>query len=205
MDIFEPVDYSDDRQTTTVDIEKILSFFSPMCIPEPVENAFQKHFSFHHDDYVTESVFFFFLPPLSPAGLDVGHQGWHGVYRFTRMCVIGCTCQKGASAAWVIQEAGLGYKNDEKKDRLPALWQWGAQCVFGPFRPLGLALVRFQHIKRYFVYWIQKLWIRPVLCFFFFSLPPSGTLMVHGQLLVIVHICTLSFLAYSPCSNLSVG
>lgn len=73
------------------------------------------------------------------------------------MCVMGCTCQEVASAAWVIQEAGLGYKNDEKKDGLPALWQWGAQYVFGPFCPLGLALVHFQHIKRYFVYWIQKL------------------------------------------------
>lgn len=63
----------------------------------------------------------------------------------------------------VIQEAGLGYKNDEKKHGLPALWQSGAPCEFGPFRPLGLALVHFRHIKRDFVYWIQELWIRPVL------------------------------------------
>lgn len=71
----------------------------------------------------------------------------------------------------VIQEARLGYKNDEKKDGLPVLWQWGAQCEFGPFffRPLGLALVHFRHIKRCLVYWTQKLWIRPVLCFFSFS------------------------------------
>lgn len=37
----------------------------------------------------------------------------------------------------VIQEAGLGYKNDEKKDSLPALWRRGAQCEFGPFLPSG--------------------------------------------------------------------
>lgn len=44
----------------------------------------------------------------------------------------GCNCQRGAS---VIQEAGLGCKNDEKKDGLPDLW---------PFffsRPPGLSLV----------------------------------------------------------------
>lgn len=67
----------------------------------------------------------------------------------------------------VIQEAGLGYKNDEKKDGLPDLWQRRAPCEFGPFRPLGLALVHLQHIKRGFVYWIQELWIRPALFFFF--------------------------------------
>lgn len=48
----------------------------------------------------------------------------------------------------VIQEAGLGYKNDEKEDGLPAQWQWGAPCEFGTFHPLGLALVRSQHIKQ---------------------------------------------------------
>lgn len=42
------------------------------------------------------------------------------------------------SGVWVIQEAGLGYKNDEKEDGLPAWWQWGAPCVFGTFHPLGL-------------------------------------------------------------------
>lgn len=31
----------------------------------------------------------------------------------------GCNCQRGAC---IIQEAGLGYKNDEKKDGLPDLW-----------------------------------------------------------------------------------
>lgn len=81
---------------------------------------------------------------------------------------MGCTCQRGVSAARVIQEAGLGYKNDEKKDGLPDLWQCSAD--FGPFRPLGLTPVHLQHIKHGFVYWIQELWIRPVLCFFFNNL-----------------------------------
>lgn len=49
----------------------------------------------------------------------------------------GCSCQRGASGVCVIQEAGLGYKNDEKKDGLPDLWQCRAPCEFGPFRPLG--------------------------------------------------------------------
>lgn len=31
----------------------------------------------------------------------------------------GCNCQRGAC---VVQEAGLGYKNDERKDGLPDLW-----------------------------------------------------------------------------------
>lgn len=83
------------------------------------------------------------------------------------VCVMGCSCQRGVSGVRVIQEAELGYKNDEKKDGLPDLWQLSAPCEFGPFRPLGLAPVRLQHIKRGFVYWIQELWIRPVLCFFF--------------------------------------
>lgn len=59
----------------------------------------------------------------------------------------GCNCQRGAC---VIQEARLGYKNDEKKDGLPDMW---------PFFPL----VPLQHIKRGFVYWIQELWIRAAL------------------------------------------
>lgn len=89
-----------------------------------------------------------------------------GVCRFACMCVLVCTCQRGASAVGVIQEAGLGHKNDEKKDSLPDPWRCSATCEFGPFRPLGLALVHLQHIKRGCVYWIQELWIRPALCFF---------------------------------------
>lgn len=88
------------------------------------------------------------------------------------MCVTGCTCQQGVSGVRVIQEVGLGYKNDEKKDGLPDLLQHRAPSEFGPFCPLGLALVRLQHIKRGFVYWLQELWISPAL-FFFFS---PGTL-----------------------------
>lgn len=82
--------------------------------------------------------------------------------------VMGRTCQQGVSRVHIIQEAGLGYKNDEKKDSLPDLLQCRAPCEFGPFCPLGLTLVHLQHIKRCFVYWIQELWIRPALCFVFF-------------------------------------
>ncbi len=63
---------------------------------------------------------------------------------------MGCICQRGVSGECVIQEAGLGYKNDEKKDGLPDPLQHRAE--FGPFCPPGLALVHLQHIKRGFVY-----------------------------------------------------
>lgn len=53
-----------------------------------------------------------------------------------------------------MQEAELGCKNDEKKDSLPALWEWGALCEFCSFRPQGLlTLACFRHIKRVFDYW----------------------------------------------------
>lgn len=55
-----------------------------------------------------------------------------------------------------MQEAKLGCKNDEKKDRLPALWERGALCEFGSFWPQGLlTLTCFRHIKRAFDYWKQ--------------------------------------------------
>lgn len=63
-------------------------------------------------------------------------------------------CQRGAC---VIQEAGLGYKNDEKKGSLPDLWPF--------FSTLQVSLVPSQHIKRCFVYWIQELQIRAALLY----------------------------------------
>lgn len=78
------------------------------------------------------------------------------------MCVMGCTCQRGTSGIWVIQEAGLGYKNDEKEDSLPAWWQWGAPCEFGTSGSCSCSFST--HQTKPFP-WIQKLWIRPVPCF----------------------------------------
>lgn len=71
----------------------------------------------------------------------------------------GCNCQRGVC---VIQEAGLDYKNDEKKDSLPDPWTF-----FFFFHPPGLSLVPFQHIKRCFVYWVQELQIRAALLYSF--------------------------------------
>lgn len=58
--------------------------------------------------------------PISSAekkSWNVGHPGWHGDLRFSCKCVVGCTGPTGGASESAIQEAGLGYKNDEKKTR----------------------------------------------------------------------------------------
>lgn len=40
----------------------------------------------------------------------------------------GCTRRRGVSGVHIIQEAGVGYKNDEKKDSLPDLLQSRARA-----------------------------------------------------------------------------
>lgn len=77
----------------------------------------------------------------------------------------GCTRRRGVSRVHIIQEAGVGYKNDEKKDSLPDLLQSRARARdFGPLCPPGLTHVHLQHIKRCLVDWIQELGIRAALC-----------------------------------------
>lgn len=147
---------------------------------------------------VTVSRFRGFDLPLTQqrADWDSGHQGWYEVCRFTYR---GCNCQRGVC---VIQEAGLGNKNDEKKDSLPDLWPF--------FPPSGSLSCSFTTHQTLLYLLDTEAPDQNCIVVFFFSpgrLLKEVVLKTGAFWPVITHICA-HVGSHSPCSppaHLSVG
>lgn len=143
---------------------------------------------------------------------DVDHPGWHGVLRFSCKCVVGCTGPTGGASTSVIQEAGLGYKNDEKKTRTSwsaaarrSVWAWPSLALW-----VSLFIYSTSNMALFIGYRSSG---SDLHCDFIFFFSPGRTLWKEGQdnrsLLTYnhthVHTHTSSHSPCSPPGHLSVG